>query len=515
MIPRLREDELERLISNRGLFIESLMEIQNKNKQRVPFELNVVQRQYAELQTPRDVILKARQHGITSYIMADFLYECLTIPGTYSVVVSHEEQATQRLLERARYFYNSIPEALKPPIHHDSSYQMSWPSIGSMFFIGTARSVAFGRGDTVHNFLASEISRWPDPERIMLGVMEAVPISGRVRVESTANGEGDYYNEQYFAAKDGLTNFTSHFYPWYINPEYQLEPSSLLALPSDRTTPLDYDDEELAVIEKYSLSEAQMRWRRWKKSELKGFFLQEYPEDDISCWKGTGESIFDLEALERLSRSCYPAPETWRNASWPSSFGSVEVWYPPVDGAIYLVAADPTVGRSDEAAAVVWNLSSEKLTHCATYAGVVEPYLFARILNDLSHYYHTAVLEVEFNSPGQAVITELLYHHKHPAVAERINFLTGRPTKGLYGWQTTHPSKEQLIKETAKALPELITHDRLLIRQLRNLRRFGDIIDSSDATDIAMAAMIGITTRKYVSSLSTGITGYYGWKRNW
>ncbi|KKK64794.1 hypothetical protein LCGC14_2980590, partial [marine sediment metagenome] len=127
-------------------------------------------------------MLKARQMGSTTLYIAKFLADCLTVPGTVSVIASENEFATQRALTKAHALYDSIPEPLKPEMHHKSSYEITWPSINSTMFITTARSNMLIRGDTVHNFLATEIARWPDPDKAMAAAEEAVPLGGFIAI---------------------------------------------------------------------------------------------------------------------------------------------------------------------------------------------------------------------------------------------------------------------------------------------------------------------------------------------
>jgi len=90
--------------------IESLLWIDDKNGIVVPFKLNNVQRRFHEHKGYRNIILKARQLGISSSILGDMYAECITVPHTPCAVVSHETRATQRLLDRVQFFYDAQAE---------------------------------------------------------------------------------------------------------------------------------------------------------------------------------------------------------------------------------------------------------------------------------------------------------------------------------------------------------------------------------------------------------------------
>ena len=62
----------------------------------VPFHPNPAQLYYWTKKTRRNLIVKARQKGISKIIDADQLIDCIKKP-TNAVVISHEKTATQRL----------------------------------------------------------------------------------------------------------------------------------------------------------------------------------------------------------------------------------------------------------------------------------------------------------------------------------------------------------------------------------------------------------------------------------
>jgi len=130
--------DLVDLITDRRSYIETLMQVQNKQRDKVDFKLNHSQNLAWPYIRPggRLLVLKARQMGSTTLYIARFLADCLTVPGTVSVIASENEFATQRALTKAHALYDSIPEGLKPEIYHKSSYEITWPSINSTMFIG-------------------------------------------------------------------------------------------------------------------------------------------------------------------------------------------------------------------------------------------------------------------------------------------------------------------------------------------------------------------------------------------
>lgn len=491
---------IEELITDRRRYIETLMQVKNKRRAEVPFELNRSQEAAWPYIVPgaRLLVLKARQMGSTTMYIAKFLADCLTVPGTVSVIASENEFSTQRALTKAHDLYKSIPEGLKPEMYHKSSYEITWPSVNSTMFINTARSNIGVRGDTIHNFLATEISRWPDPEGAMAAAEESVPLDGGfIAIESTPWGEGDYFHSNIQKSRNGQSAYQFLFLPWPLDPEYRIPRDSVLSLPGDKGE-LSYNPEEIKIAKRYDLDEDQIRWRRRKKADLGLAFYQEYPEDPDKCFLTSGEMVFDGARLDELSHSCYPAPVTYEGS---------QIWYPPNDKGVYLIAADPTVGMHDKAAATVWSIG-ETLTHVASLWGLFDPSVFAAKLKVLGTYYNTAEVQVEFNGPGQAVISEMMDYSN---LGLRHDLATGA-LGNKYGWLTTRTSKPYMIAQMGKEIHTLITHDIDLIRQLRSVRWYGtDIIFIAD-DDLAMSAMIATATYQGVGVAQKGLIGTYGWK---
>lgn len=483
---------LTELVTNKRKYIENTMSIVDRDMNTVPFGFNYSQNHYWPNRTRRDIILKAGQLGFTSIIGADFLHDCITIPGTVSVIVAYEEFITQRILNRVKFFESTIPKEIKPELYHRSSYELTWPEINSTLYIGSARSYTFGRGERLTNFLGTEIAFWPDPKRIMDAVLQR---ANRVILESTPFGEGTYYHEVCQEAIGGNSIWTMHFYPWWFGEYNTLPPSSDLALPKDRITPLTYTTEELDLIEQVKevygmqLTEGNIRWRRQKINELKENFWFEHPEDIDSCFYTTSEMYFDKDTLDEMAKRCRPPLMQHNNA---------DIWYLPEDGVLYHIGSDPTVGEVNNAAALVWCFKYDKPVHCATLYGRWEPYVFAEKLKALGYYYHTAMNAVEANNPGIAVLQAM---QDYPNLYRRQDIITGIE-KGQLGWLTTDSSKSYMMSVFHKyhmmvdGEPGIITHDIRLVREARNMRHYGLKVISTGTDDIFMAAAVGLVTKE-------------------
>lgn len=482
---------LEKLVSDKRLYIENLINLTDKNRNVRPFRFNKPQEYFFNNQTNRDIILKAAQLGFTSLIGAMFLVDCITTPGTVSVLVAHEEFITQRLLSRVKFYESTIPEKLKPPLHHKSAYELTWPDIHSTFYIGSARSYVFGRGERITNFHASEIAFWAYPENIMVPVLER---ANKVILESTPFGEGTYYHRVCQEAMSGNSNWKLHFFPWWWGEDYRLSPDDeRIVIPADQKEHLILTPEEESLSALHNLDEDQIRWRRWKIRELKQDFWQEYPEDPETCFYSSEVMVFDKDTMDWLARQCYPAPSTYNN--W-------DIWEKPEPDGFYIMGADPTVGAENKAAAAVFRLDCPIPRHVATLRGLYEPDIFADKLAEGGRYYFNCIEAVEANNSGVAVLSKLCNVLGYNNLYYRHDLVSGRASRQL-GWLTTQPSKTYMIAEMCKHIrmdntntsAGIETHDINLVREMRNLRYSGIKAVSTGEDDLLMASMIALAAR--------------------
>lgn len=513
---------LERLMTDKEYYFEHILQVEDKNRNIVPFRLKPIQRDMLHSMTGRDVYLKPAQVGSTTLFIASFLHDCLYKPGTVSVVVAHEEFITQRLFAKAKYFESIIPKELKHEMEHKSAYEMTWPDVHSTFYIGTARGYVFGRGDTIHNLLCSEYAFWPNMMRIIGPALDRVPLEGNLIVESTPNGEDNEFYDLYTNAKEyseyGMNRFTHHFYPWTMEPDYQLPPDSPYALQVDKVSPLEYTEEELELTRILGATENQIRWRRMKLAEKEQMsrsgeytllFAQEFPTNDVSCFLTSGDSVYDGELLMDYAKRCYKAPY---------SFDSFKVWHKPEENHKYMVCVDPGMGINTRTGITVWKFymdgDNEHGQHCATYAGLLPPEPTADKVIAISRYYNNAIVVPEANNHGLALLAAL--HGKNfRNIYLRRDIVSGITTM-QEGWLTTPRTKPFMVTELARMLPKLEIYDIDLISEIKSMRAVGEKIMSTSFDDLHDTAAIAAVCRQSRPTLRgyIGSAGYKGGRWN-
>lgn len=487
---------------SQAALIKALLRIDNKQGQVVPFDFARYpgQLHFHENKSNRNIILKHRQGGWSASILADMLMDCITIPRTYAAVVSHETRATQRLLDRVQFYYDSMDDP-KPNMDASSRSEKRFNEMGSNIYIGTAGARAFGRGDTIRKALLSELAFYEDARTILNAVEDAVPMEGELTIECTPSGEDNVFHEEWIRARERRSPYKPFFYPWWWTPDYRIPRGSSYALPEDVGV-LVYTPEEEELILRHKLHEDQIRWRRWKIAEKAGLFWQEFPEDELTCFITVGEPVFDSFVLNDMSNKCYDG------AAHPSGW---TYWVPPQLNSTYVIGADSAAGApgGSYSAAVVMD---EFWRVCATFQGRIEPNTFANLLKELGRWYsdkqgNPALLAIERNFTGYAVLGQL---ENYGNVYCERDHLTGRQTSKK-GWWTNEQTKEYMRTRTREKLSEIQVYDLNLVRQLRGYRYIRHRPTPQTFDDMAIALMIAIAVKSNEGTAKGFIGAAPGW----
>lgn len=482
---------------NRPALIATLLKIDNKQGQVVPFDFRKYpgQLHFHQNKSHRNIILKHRQGGWSSSILADMLVDCLTIPHSSAAVVSHETRATQRLLDRVQFYYDSMDEP-RPVMDASSRSEKRFNEMGSSIYIGTAGARAFGRGDTIRKVLLSELAFYEDARSILTALADAVPMEGELTIECTPNGEDNVFHEEWVKAREKRSPYKPFFYPWWWTPDYRIPKGSIYALLEDMGS-LVYTPEEEELVLRHKLHEEQIRWRRWKIAEKEGLFWQEFPEDELTCFITIGDPVFDSFVLTEMANSCYDGER--HDGGWT-------FWLPPVEKAKYVIGADSSAGApgGSFSAAVVLD---DQWRVCATFQGRVEPNAFANLLKGMAIWYNRALVAVERNFTGYAVLGQMedydnLYYER--------DHLTGRQSTKK-GWWTNEQTKEYMRTRTREKLSQVRIYDLNLVRQLRGYRFIRHRPTPQTFDDMAMALMIAIAVKSNEGTAQGFLGATPGW----
>ncbi|HLI75530.1 MAG TPA: hypothetical protein VKV02_01195, partial [Acidobacteriaceae bacterium] len=273
-----------------------------------PLKPNAAQRAFEERRGRHNIVLKARQMGMTTWIAGRFFMKTALQPGTTTLLVAHTREASESLFAMVRRMWEELPETLRSgelALRSLSAGQMVFAETGSEFRVASAADPNAGRGLSVQNLHCSEVSRWPgDAKSTLAGLRAALAPGGELVLESTPNGAyGAFYEEWCSAASGPDLEWMSeggegwsrdgrlirHFLPWWMEPAY-VGPT----VPCEDMTP-----QELELAERHGLSGAQIGFRRGLERSYGVLRAQEFAEDAETCFRGTGACCFEVEVVER------------------------------------------------------------------------------------------------------------------------------------------------------------------------------------------------------------------------
>ena len=460
----------------RDLLIEGLLKVRSKTRGLVLLRPNRAQRAYARNCTKRNVVLKARQLGMTTYIAARFFIQTITQPGTLSVQVAHTQESAEEIFKIVRRFWENLPEGMQKGALVTSRAnirQLVFPRLDSEYRVATAADPNAGRGMTIHNLHCSEVARWPrGTAEVLASLRAAVPENGEIVLESTPNGAGGVFYEEWQRAEE--TGYTKHFFPWWYDEGYRIE--NAVASP--------LTDEEMKLAERENLCEGQIAWRRSNRSQLRGLAAQEFAEDASSCFLASGECVFDLEAIERALKQSAEPVEAHDN-------GRLQIWFPAQQGRRYIVGVDPAGGGSEGDYACAEVTERQTGMQCAELHGHFPPRELALRLVELSKTYNGALLVVERNNHGHGVLAHL----------RAQGCLNVYRQGGQDGWLTSAVSRPAMLENLAAVLatePELFQSRRLL-NEFRTFIRHPDGNSAAAGgthDDCVMAMAIALAARQ-------------------
>jgi hypothetical protein len=437
--------------TERDHFIETFLKIRTKERTQTLFRLNRAQQQYSIQSRKQNVVLKARQVGITTYIAARFFVQTITQRGVMSMQVTQDRESAEDIFRIVRRFWENLPDEARKGLlktSHRNARQLVFPRLDSEYCLASAAENA-GRGRTIQNLHCSEVARWGgEGDEALASLRAAVVPGGNIVLESTPNGAGGLFYEEWQRAEE--TGYTRHFFPWWFDAAYVLEPGANFAA---------FTEEEAELAALHGLKIEQIAWRRKQWASLRGLAVQEFAEDPVSCFLASGECVFDLGAVEQAIGGSGEPLEVRDNER-------LMIWLPAQPGREYVIGADPAGGGSEGDYSCAEVIDRRSGAQCAELHGHWPPREFAQKLAGLGSEYNTALLVVERNNHGSGVLA-CLQTLEYPRVFKQ---------KGQDGWLTSAVSRPVMIENLASALVEepRLFRSRRLLKECRTFVRCAD-----------------------------------------
>jgi len=380
-------DEFHFCLKSRMWRLHNLYTIKNKEAELVKFAPKKEQLELLHNMHNRNVILKVRQLGVSTFWLIYMLDSALFYPGVETGCIAHTREDASELFEnKVKLAYDMLPEEIQN-MHtqtSDSARKLAF-SNGSSIRIGTSF-----RSGTPVIVLISEFGyiahHYPEQAKeIMSGTFNAVPANGILVCESTAKGnEGAFYDmvqdaRRHAAAQQPLTayDFKFFFFSWIDADEYTMDPSTV-TVPSELEEYFDRVEQDTGKTippEKRAWYSAKSNYRL--DPEMK----REYPSTPEEAFETSIEGSYFYNEMTsvreegRIREGIKPDPNFPMDTAWDIGFGdsTAIAWFQVVSPTEILVL-DYYENHSEGLAHYAHILEQKRIQHGLLYGEHFAPH---------------------------------------------------------------------------------------------------------------------------------------------
>lgn len=461
-MPKLDDVKDTRLLDKKWR-LTHLYKITTKDGKLIKFKPNRAQVHFEANRGQRNIILKSRQLGFTTYEAVDMLDDILFTPNTEALLIAYDQDTSKNIFDKKiSLCWENFPPALKElyTVDADRTDQLKVGFGDGRFSSVVVKSS--GRSGTYQRLHISEYAKtckhFPDKaDEILTGSIPSVPLNGRVDIESTAEGEFGHFYDLFWEAWNHptghLTDYKAHFYNWTWDDEEiaKVEPLDTGTLPQ----------EFLEIKKTHNLNDRQIsyyyvKWLALKKDWKK--LRQEYPTTPEEAFQSSGDKLFAVEPLEKMVLK-----DGTKEGDW-----TIYEDFNPLHR--YAIGADVAEGvGKDSSTAVIFDFTKSQVVG-EFASNKIAPDIFAYELKNYGHRFGTCLIAVERNNHGFATLTKLkdIYPINQIYKEIRRGVTDDTPTERL-GWHTNMATKPEMLYDLSTAINEgmMLIPSRPLIFELR------------------------------------------------
>lgn len=304
--------------------------VKSKSGQKVLFQPNWAQKILLEGLWYSNVILKARQLGVTTFFCLLYLDDTLFSRNRNTVVIAHTLKDAQEIFgDKIQFAWDNLPQWLKDAyvVNSETKNELSFALRGYESEPSKIRVTTSARSGTVQNLHVSELGPmgklYPEKAKeVKTGSLNTVQSGQLISIESTAAGrEGLFYeiaskahDLQKLGRKLSPMDFKFFFFPWWKHPDY------VLSNPVPITTEMREYFERLEVEIGQRLTDQQMFWYVKKRETQGEEMFREYPSTPEEAFHASIEGAYYASQMSKVfsDQRVRPVPynpllpvETW------------------------------------------------------------------------------------------------------------------------------------------------------------------------------------------------------------
>lgn len=353
-------------------FINKYIRIRHPKRGLIPFKTFKYQDETLECFRRKrfNVILKPRQMGFTELVSAFTVWLMLFHPHQSVLCLATKAETAKQVVRRARTGLKSVPKwLLIADITTDNKTSIELANGSSLKSI--SKSADAGRSEALSLLIIDEAAHIEGFDDIWTGIRPTVSAGGRIIMLSTPFGIGNVFHKTYTDAVNGQNDFNPIRVNWWEHPEH--------------ITDLSINPE----TGKHTSS--------WFRTETKGVKPREIAQEYECAFHGSGDTFFEPDVITMIQNSC--------RADLGTEEG-LQVYVEPVPGRKYIMGVDSATGIGfDRCGIQVFDV--ESMEQVAEDNVRAKPRPFGERICDLGLRYNTALLVVENNAVGLAVLEHI------------------------------------------------------------------------------------------------------------
>ena len=449
---------LDPRLSDKKWRIEHLYKLVNKNGKLVPFRRNRAQKDFNDKHAARNLILKSRKLGFTTDEAIDAFDDTLFTPNFDAILLSYDQVSQLDCFDtKILTAWNNIPKAISDLYTLDADrankLKFNWKRKETDTPYTSSISVrTHGRSGTFQRLHISEFGKIcknspSEAKEIVSGTIAAVPLSGRVDIESTAEGDfGLFYDMFWEAYTRGEPRYPGEFKAFFYNWTYEDDEIMKITALARKELPVEFRDYQ----KEHDLTDQQITYYYFKWLSLaKDFDVlhQEYPTTPEEAFSTSGDRFFTPGLVDKFqTRAPIRVVGEWRYYAD----------YNPKHR--YAMGADPSGGnKGDNATIAVWDFDAmPKAEIVAMYAcDTISPDTFAYEIVSAGRAFGNPIACVERNAIGYATLAILkgMYYN----IYKEEDFISGDMNSqttetNRLGWNTSKNSKTKMFYDFRSAV---------------------------------------------------------------
>ena len=355
------KQEYVKCITDPIYFMKEYCVIQHPQRGKIKFDLYPFQEKtIADLkENDYNIILKARQLGIST-LSAGYSLWLMTFHSDKNIlVIATKQEVAKNLVTKVRVMHKALPSWLRQKCVEDNKLQQRYVNGSQIKAVSSTGEAS--RSEALSLLILDEAAFIANIEEIWTASQQTLATGGRCIVLSTPNGMGNWFHKTWVDAEQGANGFNFIKLHWTVHPS---------------------------------------RGQEWRDEQNK-LLGPDMAAQECDCdFVSSGRTVIPGEIIKAIQDQCSdPIEKRYNDDMW--------IWKHPRKNKRYIVGAD--VSRGDGADFSAFNIFDlDTLEQVAEYKSKETTNRYASILRSIATEYNDALLVVENNNVGWAVLQAII-----------------------------------------------------------------------------------------------------------